>query len=291
MADNAVKIPFTEAAAPSTPAAGKVVVYAKADGLMYSKDDAGTETLMSGGAGGGSVATDAIWDAAGDLAVGTGANTAARLAIGANATVLTSNGTTASWAAPAAGSPWTLAVDEDGTSFANWANDISTHWSSDATTFLSNPGTGNTGKARYTAALLGAPCRMDCEVFFDSTGTSQAGGSTFTIGLGSSANPSNGPVGGLRMVSNNPAANGQAYIEKQGTTPYNGTTSTFALDTWLTLSVVMSGSVISVSKGGTVIWTFKPDLPAVTTVDSLLMVNYQSKVKVRNVKVYQLTAP
>lgn len=31
---------------------------------------------------GGSVATDAIWDAAGDLAVGSGANTAARLAIG-----------------------------------------------------------------------------------------------------------------------------------------------------------------------------------------------------------------
>jgi hypothetical protein len=33
--------------------------------------------------GGGSVATDAIWDAAGDLAVGTGANAAARLPIGA----------------------------------------------------------------------------------------------------------------------------------------------------------------------------------------------------------------
>lgn len=32
---------------------------------------------------GGSVATDAIWDAAGDLAVGSGANTAARLALGA----------------------------------------------------------------------------------------------------------------------------------------------------------------------------------------------------------------
>jgi hypothetical protein len=36
---------------------------------------------MSGG-GSGAVATDAIWDAPGDLAVGTGANTAARLAIG-----------------------------------------------------------------------------------------------------------------------------------------------------------------------------------------------------------------
>jgi hypothetical protein len=37
----------------STPAAGKVRVYAKADGLLYSKDDAGAETLVSGGGGGG----------------------------------------------------------------------------------------------------------------------------------------------------------------------------------------------------------------------------------------------
>jgi hypothetical protein len=39
-----------------------------------------TETTAGSG---GSVATDAIWDAAGDLAVGTGSNTASRLALGA----------------------------------------------------------------------------------------------------------------------------------------------------------------------------------------------------------------
>jgi len=82
MASEATKIPFVEGAAPATPAASRVVMYAKADGLMYSKDDAGAETLMSSGSS-GNVATDAIWDAAGDLAVGTGANTAAKLAIGA----------------------------------------------------------------------------------------------------------------------------------------------------------------------------------------------------------------
>jgi len=47
------KLTFPEAAAPSTPAASKVVIYAKSDGLMYSKDDAGVETVMSGGGGGG----------------------------------------------------------------------------------------------------------------------------------------------------------------------------------------------------------------------------------------------
>lgn len=48
----------------------------------------------------GNVATDAIWDAAGDLAVGTGADTAAKLTIGASGKVLGSNGTTASWVYP-----------------------------------------------------------------------------------------------------------------------------------------------------------------------------------------------
>ncbi len=47
------KLILGEAAAPSTPATGDVSLYAKTDGLLYSKDDAGAETLVSGGAGGG----------------------------------------------------------------------------------------------------------------------------------------------------------------------------------------------------------------------------------------------
>lgn len=39
------------ASAMGTPAAGNVALYAKADGLLYSKDDAGAEVLVSGGAG------------------------------------------------------------------------------------------------------------------------------------------------------------------------------------------------------------------------------------------------
>lgn len=49
--NGAITVP--EIAAPSTPASGKVVLYAKADGLLYSKDDAGTETVVTGGGGGG----------------------------------------------------------------------------------------------------------------------------------------------------------------------------------------------------------------------------------------------
>lgn len=47
---------FTEAAAPSTPASGKVRIYAKSDGNFYQKDDAGTETSLA--TAGGSTLVD-----------------------------------------------------------------------------------------------------------------------------------------------------------------------------------------------------------------------------------------
>lgn len=40
---------FNEEASPATPATGKVRLYAKADGNMYQKDDAGVETSLAGG--------------------------------------------------------------------------------------------------------------------------------------------------------------------------------------------------------------------------------------------------
>lgn len=57
------RIDFAEGVAPGTPGAAKVSLYAKADGLLYSKDDAGAETLVSGGAGGGSIAPLVVEDA------------------------------------------------------------------------------------------------------------------------------------------------------------------------------------------------------------------------------------
>lgn len=80
------KVILEEAAAPATPSTGEVKVYAKTDGLVYSKDDAGTETLMSSGVASGIAAT--ILDAKGDLIAASAADTAAKLTAGANGTVL-----------------------------------------------------------------------------------------------------------------------------------------------------------------------------------------------------------
>jgi hypothetical protein len=93
-------------------AAGDLVVGTGADAA--AKLPIGTEGQLlkivggavawgTGAAGSGDVGTDVIWDAVGDLALGTGADTAARLPIGTNGQVLTSNGTTAAWAAAAGG--------------------------------------------------------------------------------------------------------------------------------------------------------------------------------------------
>ena len=66
------------------------------DATRFLRGD-NTWSVPAGG-GGGDVATDAIWDAAGDLAIGTGADAASKLSIGTNGQVLTSNGSTATWA-------------------------------------------------------------------------------------------------------------------------------------------------------------------------------------------------
>lgn len=106
---------FAEGAAPSTPASSLVIVYAKSDGKLYWKDDAGTEYAVASGtfdaadiafddtgltsaigadvqaaleavdaalAAGGIPAT--IVDAKGDIIAATAADTVARLAVGTN---------------------------------------------------------------------------------------------------------------------------------------------------------------------------------------------------------------
>lgn len=84
--------------APTAPSNDNWKVYAMVDGV-YARS---SNTIVGPfGSGGGSVATDAIWDAAGDLAVGSGANTAARLAIGStNGMVVARVSGSVAWALP-----------------------------------------------------------------------------------------------------------------------------------------------------------------------------------------------
>jgi hypothetical protein len=89
----------------------------------------GSGNLTATGGGSGDVATDAIWDAKGDLAGGTGANTAARLAVGSNGQVLTADSAEATgmkWATPSGGSspvvisPSQITADQDDYNPTDW---------------------------------------------------------------------------------------------------------------------------------------------------------------------------
>lgn len=84
---------FAEASAPGTPASGIVRIYAKTDGSLYQKDDAGTETGLAGGGGGMS---DPM-TTRGDIIIRNSSNTTARLAVGSARRVFKSDGTDPSW--------------------------------------------------------------------------------------------------------------------------------------------------------------------------------------------------
>ncbi len=103
--------------------------------------------------GSGSVATDAIWDAKWDLAVGTGANTASRLAVGANGTIPIADSAEATgirWGTPAGGwdviKVWTPVNNQVGV----WTGDGTLEGDA-ALTFDTSTDTLTTGTVNSTA--------------------------------------------------------------------------------------------------------------------------------------------
>jgi hypothetical protein len=83
-------------------------LYAKANGIFARSSN--TIVGPFGAGGSGDVASDAIWDAKGDLAAGTGANTAQKLTVGANGLALIADSvetTGLKWADPGV-VPWAI---------------------------------------------------------------------------------------------------------------------------------------------------------------------------------------
>ena len=79
------------------------------DGQVLTADSASTPGVKwAAAAGGGNVATDVIWDAKGDLAAGTGADTAAKLTVGSNNQFIVADSTQTTGLKWASGAPQLL---------------------------------------------------------------------------------------------------------------------------------------------------------------------------------------
>lgn len=104
--------------------------YAGQAGKLLQINEAENALTFGAAASGGSVDDDSIWDAKGDLAVGTGPNAAARLAVGANDTVLMADSgqvTGLKWSPPA--EPGSLAFGDSpaGGTADTWARSDHVH--------------------------------------------------------------------------------------------------------------------------------------------------------------------
>lgn len=147
--------------------------YATDTSLMYRDNGSTWDTLAVGA---GSVATDTIWDAAGDLVQGTGANTAAKLSVGSAGYGLQVVSGSAAWVAPLTGSVANGGTSGDQTTTSNsWAD------------VTGATGTLTTGarrvRCRFTGTIAGPGSgnSFGLDLLIDA-GTRE--GNSFTFGLG-----------------------------------------------------------------------------------------------------------
>ena len=147
-----------------------------------AKRDANGNIVLPGGGGGGDVATDAIWDAKGDLAVGTGADVATRLAVGTDGQVLKANsatGTGLEWgantSAPADGDKGDITVSGSGATWTIDANAVTLDKMADvATATILGRATAGTGDPE---ALTGTQATALLDAFTSGAkGLAPAGG-------------------------------------------------------------------------------------------------------------------
>jgi hypothetical protein len=233
--------------------------------------------------GSGAVATDTIWDAKGDLAGGTGANTAARLAVGTNGYVLTADSaetTGMKWAASGGGSvDWYANVDESGTSFANFTAASGT-WSSNGTEIIQTDTGGAWRRAKFNTAFPeGYPWIMEAEMQVITSGG--------RAGLGLADTASGGSGLSVHLIQGT-----GVRVDVDAVTTLQTYTQTINTSTWYKLRVVHGNSFISLYLDGTLIGStslIRGGGNWDVDMEYFTLLSYAASAKWRNVKAWTLS--
>jgi hypothetical protein len=173
-----------ETAEPGTPDAGLVYVYAKTDGKLYSKDDAGTETELGAAALGGGGASN-IWIAASQMIPRTTAG------CGVNSSEAPTNDQNYD----------TLDFDTAADEFANFLVIFPNNWNNGTITFrpywTADSGTGT------VCFALSALAYSDSDALDTATGTAQTSTDTLITALDMHIGPESSAI----TIAGTPAAN------------------------------------------------------------------------------------
>jgi hypothetical protein len=234
-----------------TPSSG---ILTSATGLPLTTGVTGTLPLANGGTG--QTTATAAFNAlspittAGDLILGNGANSATRLAIGANTYILTSNGTTASWVAPSS----TVSSFSAGTTGFTPSSGTTGAVTLAGTLNVANGGTGVTVSSGASSVVLrDASQNVTANNFFNGFTNVAASGTQITLTAASSLSYTITGSGG--QVIQLPSA---TTLPAGATFQFNNNQTTGAI----TVNNNSGTLVVSIPSGGYVTLTLLVNSPA-----------------------------
>lgn len=270
------------ASRPAASAVGTGALYScTTHGLVYQSDGSAWATWAT--LGGTETLPATIVDAKGDIIAATAADTPARMAAGTNGQVLTVDSAEATglkWATPAGGGGgWTLAVDEDGTSFTNFTALSGGSWASDGTTINQTDTGGSWRRAYYNTKIpAGAVLVYQADVQVITAGGS--GGLVVFDGSGGSGLSMHLRLGtGIRT-------------DIDASSTIRDLSVSLSASTWYTLRIIAGSFIVSAYLDGAFVGNVSVagrNFQANT--DRIGLASFGASVKWRNIKAWYLTLP
>jgi hypothetical protein len=183
--------------------------------------------------------------------------------------------------ASGSGINWTQAINEGGTSFANFTA-VSGTWSSDGTVIKQTDASANNRFARYNTLISMPFLVYEAEIQLRSSGAGRSGG--LALGFDGTAGS------GISVVFIDEGANA-AKVEVTLVESLITITATINVNTWYKLRAVTSGGFVSVYLDGTLLGSTGKSISRMSNSSYIGLFTYQSEVWFRNIKAWNLDLP